>query len=256
LRMHQAQLTKVLRQPRPEEVPPEEAKVQAAEAAVGNARYQLELGKGVEKAGAMSVAERERRRWAMLVDEANLAEARAHLALLRAGAWQPDLAIAQAQVAMAEAQVKQTETEIERLTVRAPVSGQILQVNIRRGEFAQAGVLATPLMVLGNVEPLQVRVEIDEHDAWRVRPEAPAVAFMRGNRALPIPLQFVRVEPAMVPKKALTGESTERVDTRVVQVLSQFTRGALPVYVGQQLEVYIAAPSIEPIPERVTQSGR
>src|SRR5262249_22140286 len=111
------------------------------------------------------------------------------------------------------------------------------------------------LMVLGNVEPLHVRVEIDEHDAWRVRPEAPAVAFMQGNRAFTIPLQFVRVEPAMVPKKALTGESTERVDTRVLPVLYRFTRGTLPVYVGQQLEVYIAAPPSGALPESVTQSG-
>src|SRR5215471_14798662 len=73
LRTHQAQLAKVLRQPRPEAVPPAEAKVQAAEASLGNARYQLELGKGVEKAGALSMAERERRRWAMLGDEAKLA---------------------------------------------------------------------------------------------------------------------------------------------------------------------------------------
>src|SRR5262249_56010090 len=142
-------------------------------------------------------------------------------------------------VAMAEAQVKQTETEIERLTVRVPVSGQILQVNIRRGEFAQAGVLATPLMVLGNVEPLHVRVEIDEYDAWRVRPEAPAVAFMRGNRAVTIPLQFVRFEPAMVPKKALTGESTERVDTRGLQVLYRFNRDDLPLYVRHHMDLYI-----------------
>jgi multidrug efflux pump subunit AcrA (membrane-fusion protein) len=203
----------------------------------------------------MSEEERTKRRWAVLLDEAKLAEAQAHLALLRAGAWKPDLDIAQAQVAMAETQVKQSETELERLTVRAPVAGQILQVNIRRGEFAQAGVLATPLLVLGNVEPLHVRVEVDEHDAWRVRPEAPAVAFMRGNRALQIPLRFVRFELAMVPKKALTGESTERVDTRVLQVLYRFTRGNLPLYVGQQMDVYIEAPPIGSIPESVTKSG-
>src|SRR5262249_56822908 len=125
LRMHQAQLTKVLRLPRPEEVPPEEAKVQAAEAAVGNARYQLELGKGVEKAGAMSVAERERRRWAMLGDEAKLAEARAHLALLRAGGWKADLEIAERGGAMAEAQVRRTKTVIEGLSVHTPGSCQL-----------------------------------------------------------------------------------------------------------------------------------
>src|SRR5262249_12098597 len=52
---------------------------------------------------------------------------------------------------------------------------------------------------------------------------------------LQIPIQFVRFEPSMVPKKALTGESTERVDTRVLQVLYRFNRGDLPVYVGQQM---------------------
>ena len=90
--------------------------------------------------------------------------------------------------------------------MRALVSGQILQVNIRLGEFAQAGVLGTPLMVLGSVEPLHVRVDIDEHEAWRVRPEAPAVAFVRGNRDLQTPVRFVRFEPYVVPKKSLIGQ--------------------------------------------------
>jgi multidrug efflux pump subunit AcrA (membrane-fusion protein) len=184
----------------------------------------------------------------VLTNEAKLAQARAQLALIKAGAWKPDIDIAKAQVAAAEDQLKQTETDIERLTVRALVSGQILQVNIRLGEFAQAGGLATPLMLLGNVEPLHVRVDIDENDAWRVRPDAPAVAFMRGNRALETPVQFVRIEPYVVPKKSLTGDTTERVDTRVLQVLYQFSRGDLPVYVGQQMDVFIEAPPIGSAP--------
>jgi HlyD family secretion protein len=128
------------------------------------------------------------------------------------------------------------------------VSGQILQVNIRLAEFAQAGVLDTPLMLLGNVEPLHVRVDIDENDAWRVRPGAPAVAFMRGNRALKTPVHFVRFEPYVVPKKSLTGDTTGRVDTRVLQVLYQFSRGDLPMYVGQQMDVFIGAPPIGSTP--------
>jgi hypothetical protein len=55
-------------------------------------------------------------------------------------------------------------------------------------------------------------------------------------------LKFVRVEPYVIPKKSLTGDSTERVDTRVLQVLYSFNRGALPVYVGQQMDVFIEAP--------------
>jgi len=248
LRTYQEQLSKLLRQPRPEEIPQEEANVKAVEAALGDARNQLALAESLQDKRAMSAEEISKRRWAVLTNEAKLAHARAQLALLKAGAWKPDIDIAKAQVVAAEAQVKQTETDLERLTVRALVSGQVLQVNIRLGEFAQAGVLASPLMLLGNVEPLHVRVDIDENDAWRVRPDAPAVAFMRGNRENKTSLQFVRFEPYVVPKKSLTGDTTERVDTRVLQVLYSFTRGDLPVYVGQQMDVFIEAPPIGSMP--------
>jgi HlyD family secretion protein len=248
LRMNQEQLSKLLRQPRPEEIPEYEANVKAAEASLGDARYQLSVAENLQDKRAMSAEEISKRRWAVLTTEAKLAQARAQLALIKAGAWKPDIDIAKAQVAAADDQLKQTETDIERLTVRALVSGQILQVNIRLGEFAQAGGLATPLMLLGNVEPLHVRVDIDENDAWRVRPDVPAVAFMRGNRALETPVQFVRFEPYVVPKKSLTGDTTERVDTRVLQVLYQFSRGDLPVYVGQQMDVFIKAPPIGSAP--------
>jgi HlyD family secretion protein len=39
----------------------------------------------------------------------------------------------------------------------------------------------------------------------------------------------------------LTGGPTERVDTRVLQVIYGFERGSLPIYVGQQMDVYIDA---------------
>jgi hypothetical protein len=137
--------------------------------------------------------------------------------------------------------VKAIETEIDRLIVRAPVDGQILQVKVRPGEYAQAGVMATPLMLMGDVRRVHVRVDIDENDAWRIRPETPAVATVRGNRDLKTKLSFVRIEPYVIPKRSLTGESTERVDTRVLQILYSFDRGELPVYVGQQMDVFIEA---------------
>ena len=94
-------------------------------------------------------------------------------------------------------------------------------------------------MIMGTVDPLHVRVDIDEHDAWRVRGGSKAVAFVRGNKDISTDLEFVRFEPYVVPKRSLTGESTELVDTRVLQVLYRFTRGSLPIYVGQQMDIYI-----------------
>ena len=72
-----------------------------------------------------------------------------------------------------------------------------------------------------------------------------AEAYVRGNSDLHTTLEFVRVDPYVVPKKSLTGESTERVDTRVLQVLFRFDPRKLPVYVGQQMDVFIEAPPIK-----------
>jgi HlyD family secretion protein len=158
------------------------------------------------------------------------------------------LLISRARLSSAEAMVRQIEATLtsaqitlDRLTVQAPVDGEILQVNIRPGEFAQAGALTTPLMVLGNLDQLHVRVDIDENDAWRFDRNSQAVAYLRGNRNFKVDLTPAYVEPYVVPKKSLTGDSTEQVDTRVLQVLYSFDRGQLPIYVGQQMDVFIEA---------------
>ncbi len=64
----------------------------------------------------------------------------------------------------------------------------------------------------------------------------------------------MRIEPYVVPKKSLTGDSTERVDTRVLQVIFSFTRGDLPIFVGQQMDVFIDAPG--PLKAKVATPDR
>ena len=151
------------------------------------------------------------------------------------------LAEAKTQVALVESQIRQTEVAIERLTVTAPISGVVLQKEVRAGQFASSGPLAKPLMILGNVEPLHVRVDIDEQDAWRVRAGQPATGAPRGAGAQRTRLSFVRFEPYVIPKVALTGDSTERTDTRVLQAIYRIegTSDEASVFVGQQMDVFI-----------------
>ncbi|MEK6777978.1 MAG: ATP-binding cassette domain-containing protein [bacterium] len=132
-------------------------------------------------------------------------------------------------------------------TTLISVLAGLLQLKAHLWEFAQAAAQAAgdpPLILLGGVTPLNVRVDVDENDAWRVRAGASAVGYLRGNRMIKVPLAFVRFEPYVVPKKSLTGDSTERVDTRVLQVVFSFTRGDLPIFVGQQMDVFIDTPAL------------
>jgi hypothetical protein len=67
-----------------------------------------------------------------------------------------------------------------------------------------------------------------------------AKAYIKGRRDVEMPLRFVRVEPFIVPKKSLTGESSEHVDTRVLQIIYRFDRPkGVGVYVGQQMDVFL-----------------
>ena len=150
-----------------------------------------------------------------------------------------DAAQAEAALELAKAQQTQIEKEIEIHTVRALVAGEILQRKMRLGEYVEATSLSSPLMILGGDKRLNLRVDVDEHDTWKIQPGSEGTAFVQGHPELSIPLRFEYTEPYMVPKKSLTGQSTERTDTRVLQVIYSFEPDAVPVYIGQQLDVYI-----------------
>jgi RND family efflux transporter MFP subunit len=160
-----------------------------------------------------------------------------------------DVAVAQAQVSAAKAQLVASETAmkrisllIDRLTVRAPRDGKVLQVNLRAGEYAATSPKAAA-MIIGDTDRLQVRADVDEQNAIRIRAGQKAFGYLKGDPTVTFPLEFVRVEPYIIPKVSLTGASTERVDTRVLQVIYSLTRPeSPPLYVGQQVDVFIEAP--------------
>jgi HlyD family secretion protein len=150
-----------------------------------------------------------------------------------------DVAVAQAQLEASRALVAQNKVQLERKTVLAPRAGTILQLNVRPGEYASA-TPKNPAMILGDLEHLQVRADVDEQNAPRLQPGQGATAYLKGDTIRPIELTFVRVEPYVVPKVSLTGASTERVDTRVLQVIYSFERPQdRPVYVGQQVDLFV-----------------
>lgn len=232
--------------PRAEDIPPVEARVREAEADLADRDSLLSMYEQVADKRAVTAEELSKRRYAAQSAKARLVEAQSQLALLKAGAWKPEIEIAQATLAQAQAEAARIKTDLERLTVRAPVDSDVLKVNVRAGEFAQAGMMTDALMILGETRVMHIRVDIDENDAWRVKKGSPGVAYVRGNTHLKTPIRFVRFEPYVIPKKSLTGASSERVDTRVLQVIYAFDRDdeKMPVFVGQQMDVYIDAPPI------------
>jgi multidrug resistance efflux pump len=242
----QAQLTRLELQPRPEEIPVSEAQVEADTATVRQMEDQYKRAELLVQGKSIAQEEFVIREQLYRAAKARLAVSKASLALLKAGAWQPDKSIAAANIAQAEAQVQQTKTTLEMLKIRAPADGTILQLKVRPGEFVST-LGGQSLIVMGNIEPLHVRVNVDEEDIPRMVLDAPARAKIRGDLSQDeVPLTFVRLEPYVVPKSSLTGINAERVDTRVAQLIYAVDPSSKQVeehklLVGQLVDVFIDA---------------
>lgn len=208
------------------------ANVDEAKQALAKAENHLRVGEDLVPGVSISAEDLANRKLDVATCRARLASAEGEVRQINA------------QIASAKAQVRKIEDEIGIRTVRAPVAGSILQMKMRLGEFAQSGVLPTPLMVLGNDTALHVRVDIDQSDAWRFQRNAPAVGYVRGNANLTTPLQYVRTDPEVVAQQLLTGDATQRTDTRVLQVIYRFDPASLHAYVGQLMDVFIQAPPV------------
>jgi len=185
----------------------------------------------------------------LAASRAQLDRFRADELRLKAGSWKADTQVARAAVDMAQTDLDWAKNERSRHRVVAPkvtspsgdsVEFDVLQVDIRPGEYVSTPSSQT-LMILGDSAERHVRVDIDEHDIPRYSQRAKAYGRVRGDGGTRYPLSFVRIEPFVIPKKSLTGDATERVDTRVLQALYRINGPAPIPFIGQQMDVFIEA---------------
>ncbi|NOY26353.1 MAG: HlyD family efflux transporter periplasmic adaptor subunit [Oligoflexia bacterium] len=191
------------------------ARVREALAAANQSGFLLKSGEQLSDGAIISSKELAARRFAAQADKARLAARRAELGELGA--------------------------QIELRTLYSPLDGRVLALRAWPGQFAAPGA-APALLVVGDDSCLFVRAQVDESQASRLRPGAPATAFRRSDPSAHAPLEFERIEPMVVPKSMFRGDGTELTDSRVVEVIYRLDPAALPSLVGENLDVYISAP--------------
>ena len=253
LRSAQEQLARLVAMPRPEDVPLLEAQRREAEATVAQNSDTHARTERLRRTGATTEEQVVQAKLKLDASQAQLDRFRADELRLKAGSWKADTSVARAAVEMAQADLDWAKNERSRHRVVAPtvtapsgdtVEFDVLQVSIRPGEYVSTPSSQT-LMILGDSAQRHVRVDIDEHDIPRFNQQAKAYGRVRGERGARLPLTFVRIEPFVIPKKSLSGDATERVDTRVLQALYRIEGPSQATYIGQQMDVFIDAAARE-----------
>jgi HlyD family secretion protein len=251
----QADYTKyqeLLHEPRPQVLAVSKAQVDYAKAQLAYAKSNYEKLLNSHKLNPKSVSKQDLDNAKNALKEAkeNLKVAIKNYELTKAGAWSYDIKT-QYQLYKADEHAYQSALELlKRYTVKAPVSGTVLELNVEKGDYVSpSGVYytythsyATPIRLGQSPNgELQVRAFIDEILLAKLPPikDLKAVMFIRGTN-VSVPLKFVAVEPYVTPKIELSDQATERVDVRVLPVIFRFKKPKnVNLYPGQLVDIYL-----------------
>jgi ABC exporter DevB family membrane fusion protein len=205
------------------------AYVNEAGAVLAQARSERERRRYLLERGAISKAEFETAEREYHVAEARVEAARQRASLISAPSREEDIHRAEAEIASAEARVAEAKAMLAKTVIVSPIDGVVLRKHKRTGESVSTQ-MSGPIAVLGDVSRLRVRVDVDETDVARVsvgqKVTVGAAAF--GERTFGGTVS--RIGQILGKKSIRTDEPSERVDTKVLEILVDLDPGAeLPV---------------------------
>lgn len=158
------------------------AELERAQHELAQRRRDAERASQLGNVGVLPTADVERAASTLRSDEAGVEAALARLSVVRRGARPSERRLALARHEAAVARLASARTELARREVRAPVEGVVLWSRYHAGEFYAPS--AGPLLVMGNLQRLQVRAEVDDTDATSLLPGAACKLHSDGGEAL------------------------------------------------------------------------
>jgi HlyD family secretion protein len=204
------------------------------EKAVVDARAALDKVATDRRAGRASDADLEAARSALTRAQDRLKQLKADLQKVEADAPLPTSI--EGQLNIARADWLAAVAALEKMTIRAPIGGTVLQITAKAGELATPSA-PQPLVLLGDISGLRVRAELDERDYGEVKVGQSAVVRPAAFRGREIAGTVSFIAPLVEQGRSGLRGSRGVTDIDVVEVLVDLAEPG-PLAVGMKVDVY------------------
>ena len=140
------------------------------------------------------------------------------------------------QLNVARGELAYANANLEKMRIRAPIAGTVLQVNAKVGELTSPSS-PQPLISLGDVSALRVRTEVAEFNIGSIKVGQPVVVRASAFREREFVGKVSSVAPGVEPRR--TGADARRPpsDSKFVQVFVDLIDPG-PFAVGMNVDVY------------------
>lgn len=233
----EAALERVVQGPRPEEIAIAVANATLAEARAEEASAALQRALSWGEGITITEAQLDQTKRDARIAAAQLDEARARLALLRAGSRREDIVEAQSRRDAAKALVEEAAARLDHCSVRAPANGTVLSTHVTAGQFVSASNPLTLLKLIDDDKRRRVRAEVDERDLARTCLKQPAVVTSESFPGVQVAAVTEEINEAMTRPTLPAGGPAERRDREAREVVLALTEGASSWPIGLRVSV-------------------
>ncbi len=237
LRLREAELDKLMHGARPEQRREAAAQLDEAAASLALAQRELQRLLPLTRSGVASRQSMDQTQSTLGVAAARHAAREAAAALINAPPRAEDVAMAQANLALARANLAEQRALLAKTQLRSPIDGIVLRRYLRPGEVISVQP-PTPILEVGDTTRLRVRAEIDETDVARIAVGQRAWATAEAYPSRRFGGVVSRVGRRLGHKTVDTGDPTEKLDTKILEVLIDLDPGVHPP-VGLRTDVVV-----------------
>jgi HlyD family secretion protein len=207
-----------------------------ADRALVDARAALDRIVADRRAGRGADADLENARTAFTRAQERVTQQKAELRRVEGDSGTPLPSQVEGQLNIARTELLVAEATIDKMAIRAPIAGTVLQVNAKAGELASPNA-TQPLIVLGDVSALRVRAELDERDFGEIKIGQPALVRAAAFRGREFAGKVSSIAPVVEPGRINARGQRNLTDVNVVEVVVDLADPG-PLAVGMKVDVF------------------